>query len=144
MKYASVLLAISCLLSAVKAQWLETTIQLDSASAPYALCYNSQNNKVYCANSGRGTVTVVDGATNAAIATVTTGGYPCALCYNPQDNKVYCANGDSSGNVTVIDGVTDSVITAVAAGVYPGDICYNPQAGKVYFASGRSPMTAAP
>ena len=36
MKYASVLLAISCLLSAVNAQWLETSVQLPNSAEPFA------------------------------------------------------------------------------------------------------------
>ena len=64
------------------------------------------DNKVYCANDGSDNVTVIDGATDSVIATVTAGASPSALCYNPQNNKVYCANysGDS---VTVIDGATE-------------------------------------
>ena len=37
-------------------------------------------------------MTVIDGATDRVIATVTAGNYPRALCYNPTNNKVYCAN----------------------------------------------------
>jgi len=47
MKYASVLLAIGCLLSAVNAGWLETTNQLPDSAQPFALCHNSTNNKVF-------------------------------------------------------------------------------------------------
>ncbi|GEM_PF-1572378 len=47
MKYASVLLAVSCLLSVVKAQWLETGTQLPDSAQPSALCYNSTNNEVF-------------------------------------------------------------------------------------------------
>ena len=43
-------------------------------------------------------MTVIDGATNSVLATVTAGARPYALCYNPQNNKVYCAN---SGNAAV-------------------------------------------
>ena len=60
-------------------------------------------------------MTVIDGATNSVIATVTVGPRPQALCYNPSSNKVYCASSDSS-NVTVIDGATNSVLATVAAG----------------------------
>ena len=70
MKYASLQLAASCVLSVVNAQWLETTIQLSDSSDPQALCYNPTNNKVYCANDNSHNVTVIDGATNAVLATV--------------------------------------------------------------------------
>ena len=51
MKFASVLLAVGCLLSAVHATWLETTIFLpDSFSGlmnPRMVEYNSTNNTIY-------------------------------------------------------------------------------------------------
>jgi YVTN family beta-propeller protein len=50
------------LASAAQAQWLETTIPV--GSKPQDVCYNSQNNKVYSANNGSATVTVIDGASN--------------------------------------------------------------------------------
>jgi len=137
MKYASLLLALGCLVTAVNAQWLETTIQLDSGSTPWALCYNPQDNKVYCANWGGGDVTVIDGATNQILATVTVGLYPEALCYNPQNNKVYCAN-NYDGNVTVIDGATDSVLVTIAVGDRPIALCHNPAQNRVYVSNSRS------
>ncbi len=142
MKYAFVLLALGCLLTVVNAQWLETTIQLDSGSAPHALCYNSQNNKVYCANSGLGTVTVIGGDSNQVIATVPADPGPYDLCYNPTNNKVYCANYgsylDEDSTVTIVDGATDSVIATLVVGHRPRALCCNPQDNKVYCANGSS------
>jgi len=134
MKYASVLLAITCLLSAVKAQWLETTIQLPDSSEPIALCYNPLDNKVYCVNYGSDDVTVIDGATNQVIATSSAGDGPYALCYNPLDNKVYCANY-GSGDVTVIDGASNQVLTTIGVGVEPVAFCHNPQQNRIYVAN---------
>jgi YVTN family beta-propeller protein len=127
-KYAFLLLAISCSLSAVHAQWLETIIQLDSGSNPQALCYNAANDKVYCANAAAGNVTVIDAETNDVITTVSVGGSPCDICYSVTLNKVYCA-----GNVvTVIDGLTDSVVATIDPGVGVLALCYNPQNNKLY------------
>jgi len=70
-----------------------------------ALCYNPTDDKVYCANSGSNTVTVIDGATDSVIATVPAPAW--AFCYNPTNDKIYCGGAHT---VTVIDGVTDSII----------------------------------
>ena len=113
MKYVSVLLAAACLLSTVSAQWLETTIDLDPGSGPTFTCYNTQNNKVYCANWSTDKVVVIDGATNDVLTTVTVGSRPFALCYNPVNNRVYCANYQGN-SVTVIDGVTNATATVPA------------------------------
>jgi YVTN family beta-propeller protein len=125
-----ILLYLPLLLSA---QWLETTIA--AGNSPYALAYNSVNNKIYCGNYGSDDVTVIDGATNSVIATVTAGDNPLALAYNSSNNKVYCVNV-SSGNVTVIDGATNSLITTITVGSYPHALVHNPNENKVYCANG--------
>jgi YVTN family beta-propeller protein len=125
MKYVCVLLALGCLVTAVRAQWLEATIPLDSASVPWALCYNPQCNKVYCAASNIDKVAIIDGATNQVIATVNTGTTPWAHCYNTQNNRIYCANYNNA-SVTVIDGATNKVIDSVFSGNGPRAVCYNP------------------
>ena len=104
---------------------------------PWALCYNSVKNKVYCANHWSNNVTVIDGSSNRVIATVAAGRRPRALCYNPTNDKVYCANLDDGLTVTVIDGANDSVIATVAAG-WDLEACglgYNSTNNKVYCAN---------
>ena len=123
MKSKLSLYAVCCMLAAVlPAQWLETTIYLPDTT-PGVLCWNSTDNKVYCANCYGNNVTVIDGATNQVIATAAAGVCPLALCYNPQNNKVYCANQISS-DVTVIDGATNGVVATVTAGQNPRALCY--------------------
>ena len=56
------------------AQWLDTTITV--AAGPFALCYNSQNDRVYCACFDSDTVVVIDGATNAILAAIPVGDQP--------------------------------------------------------------------
>jgi YVTN family beta-propeller protein len=94
---------------------------------PSALCYNPENNKVYCSGSG---INVIDGGGDTLIATVPVGGGD--LCYNHTDNKVYCTSGD---NVNVIDGATDQIIATLRVGVTARALCYNPQDNRVYCAN---------
>ena len=68
----------------LSAQWLETTIA--AGSSPFALVYNTTNNKVYCANYGSNNVTVIDGATNDVITTIPVGDHPLGLVYNLTNN----------------------------------------------------------
>ena len=106
------LLAATCLLLATTAigQWLETRVWVDSF--PSALCYNSRDNKLYCANYVTNTVTVVDGASNEILCALPSGQHPLALTYNSIDNKVYCAN-EGEASITVFDGASDSVVATV-------------------------------
>jgi YVTN family beta-propeller protein len=94
------------------------------------MCWNSLNNKVYCANYESDGITVIDGASNLALASVHAGAQPYAICYNTQCNKVYCAN-EIGSSVTVIDGASDSVLKTVGVGAYPEALCYSPQGNKV-------------
>ena len=67
MKYASMLLAVCCLLSAVHGQWLERTIYLPDSfgglGSPSCLVYDSANNTIYVGGL-YGSVPVIDGATD--------------------------------------------------------------------------------
>ena len=125
------LLAICCSLSAVGAQWLETTIPV--GDYPEALCYNSLNNKVYCACNGstNDIVFVVDGATNLITARIDVGVDVYRSCYNPTANKVYCS--DWFGNlVAVICGAGDTVINYVDARGWRGVMACDSAGNKVY------------
>jgi YVTN family beta-propeller protein len=109
-------------------------------NSPAALTWNSQNNKVYCANESTNTVTVIDGQTNSVIRNITVGNGPKALVWNAQNNKIYCANAAGSypnydSTVTVIDGQTDSVITTITVGNGPWAFCWNPLQNRIYVAN---------
>ena len=83
-----------------------------TVSAPSGdLAVNPQTNFIYAANAGNydfnqhGSVTVINGATNAATTTLTDSNmpYPLRIAVNPATNKIYVVSLFSS-NVTVIDG----------------------------------------
>jgi YVTN family beta-propeller protein len=103
------------------------------------LCYNSTNNRAYCAgwpSYGADSVTVIDGAKDSVIKTLAAGYSINDLCYDALRNKIYCAAGtrSASDSVTVIDGASDSVIAAVSPGLGDGAgiLCLNSREDKVY------------
>jgi YVTN family beta-propeller protein len=53
---------------------------------PIAVAVNPSTNQIYVANYGSGTVSVINGATNTVIATVTVGNEPDAVALNPSTN----------------------------------------------------------
>ena len=63
------------------------------------------------------TLSVVDGASNAVVATVPLGTWPVGVAVNPRTNRIYVAN-DNTNNVSVIDGASNTVVAAVAIGVH--------------------------
>lgn len=120
------------------AQTVVTTI--GTGTAPKAAAVNPLTNKIYVANSGSGSVTVIDGNT-AGAATVTVGSNPSALAVNPATNKIYVAN-QGDGTVTVIDGVTNST-TGITVGSTPSAVAVNPSTNRIYVAnSGSGSVTA--
>jgi YVTN family beta-propeller protein len=89
---------------------------------------NPLTNKAYVANFNDNTVTVVDGALNVPITTVSAGSGPIAVAVNSVTNKIYVANVNfnaANGSVTVIDGVTNAT-TTVATGEEPRSLAVNP------------------
>jgi YVTN family beta-propeller protein len=115
---------------AVLAMRVEANIAV--GASPLAVGVNTTTNKIYVANSGSGTVSVINGATNSA-TTVTVGTQPCAVGVNTTTNKIYVANY-SSGTVSVINGATNGV-TPVALGDSPRAIDVNPTTNKIYVAN---------
>lgn len=115
--------------------YLETTIPV--GINPTVLTYNSQNQKIYCANTGSNSVTVINQINNQVIATIRVGNGPSVLLYNPTSNKVYCAN-QSSNDVSIIDGLTNNVLNTVAVGSNPSALICDSIHNKVYCANAGS------
>src|SRR5204863_3519406 len=92
------------LLPALSAQG-QTVTTLTAGTSPFAVAVNPVTNKIYVANTGSGSVTVIDGASNTA-STVGVGSGPIAVAVNPVTNKIYVAN--QVGSVTVIDGASNN------------------------------------
>ncbi len=132
MSFLSLMIIFLLLATISYGQWLETTIPV--GSNPYALVYNPTNNKIYSANWGSYSVSVIDGETNSVITTIPLENAPRTLVYNPTNNKVYTANYYDN-SVTVIDGETDNVTTEIPVGTFPCAFAYNLTYNKVYCAN---------
>jgi YVTN family beta-propeller protein len=109
-----------------------------SPAAPSALAVDSTSDEIYVANysNSNGSVSAINGATNAVSAPLATGAGPHALAVNPVTNKVYVADLGTS-IVTVIDGATNAAIigTPAATGTSPFAGVANPTADQVYIAN---------
>ena len=132
----------------VFAQQVITTVPV--GVMPFTEALNPVTNKIYIANAcgndttcsyySRGTVTVVDGATNHTLS-VNVGYSPEGVAVNPVTNKIYVANycGDDSscgwGSVTVINGATLAT-TTVTVGSGPNAVAVNSVTNKIYVVNG--------
>ena len=107
------------------------------------LGYNPTDNKIYCTaqhwNFGvpvRGSVQIINPATDSVVASVLVNHHTMALAYNPTNNKIYCANSFGVANVvTIIDGAGDSALATVEVGDVPGALAYNDTNNKIYCAN---------
>jgi YVTN family beta-propeller protein len=105
-----------------------------SGDEPVDISVNPNTNKIYVANYGSGTVSVIDGKTNSNATNIQIGAEPIAIAVNAKTNKIYVAN-NGSGTVSVINGETNRVIPEIKVGIYPRDIGINPVTNKIYVAN---------
>lgn len=104
---------------------------------PWGVAVNPAGSRVYVANSGSDSVSVIDAVSNTAINTVAVGSVPYGVAVNPQDSTVYV--GNYRGNsVSVIDAMSNIVIKSVPVGDAPYGIAVNPQGSQVYVANSGS------
>jgi len=74
--------------------------------------------RVYVANSGANTVSVINTSTNAVIKTITVGSNPTGVAVTPDGARVYVTNRGSN-TVSVIDTSTNAVVATISVGAGP-------------------------
>jgi YVTN family beta-propeller protein len=99
---------------------------------------NPVTDKIYVGNGqcAAGSVTVIDGATNA---TTTVAGGGGSVAVNPVTNTIYASTGNQT--VAVIDGATNTTTTVATGGGIPGgpvDVAVNPVTDKIYVVNNAS------
>jgi YVTN family beta-propeller protein len=94
--------------------------------------------KVYFADSYRGRVVAVGGATDSVVAVIPVGGgdWWAASCYDSTNKKLYYV-GDA-GMVTVIDCTADTVLETFTLRRWPNDVTWCPAHGRMYVGSWRA------
>lgn len=126
-----------CKLFELKAQTVTATLPV--GTAPRAIAVNLVTDTIYVANYGSapgsadGSVSAINGATNAVTTLVSGSANPSAIAVNSATNKIYVANNGSS-NITVIDGVTGNT-NSVGVGSSPIALAVNPITNKIYVAN---------
>ncbi len=117
-------------------------------NSPTAVAVDASTDTVYVANSGDGTVSVINGADcngtsgcSEAAQTVTLGGSPQGLAVNEATNTIYVSN--SNGYMYAIDGtVCDGTVTCMGTpqsmniGGSPSAIAVNPVTDSIYVTNG--------
>jgi YVTN family beta-propeller protein len=93
-------------------------------SVPYGIALNPDNGLVYVSNYGQfnttGTVSVVNGTTDAIVASIPVGKNPQSIIYNPANGLIYTANA-LSNSLSIINGTSNSLVGSTIVGTFPGN-----------------------
>jgi YVTN family beta-propeller protein len=87
------------------------TIQT-GGTAPCALAYSSQSDKLYCLNGGSHNISVIAESSDSLLHLVSGGTSPMALAYSSGRDRLYCV--DEGRAVIAIDCRSDSVLATVS------------------------------
>ena len=110
-----------------EAPWYTECVSATERTIPYA----------YVANSGSGTVSVVDTNQDAVVAQIPVGGVPWGVAVGPGGDRIYVANA-KSGTVSVIDGQSKSVTATLSVGSKPMGIAVSEDGKHVMVANSDS------
>ncbi len=87
--------------------------------------------RIYLANFGQGTVSVISDTTNKIIATIRVGNNPFGALYDPMNQKVYIADFTSS-ILSKSDPATNRVVASLNVGNGPWNIALDTANGQFY------------
>ena len=85
--------------------------------------------RIYVANSGDNSVSVINTATNAVTGKIAVGSIPSEIAITDYGARAYVTNQSSPGSVSVINTRKNIVIATIAVGDWPVGIAIIPQIG---------------
>lgn len=94
-------------------------------------------NFAYVANTGSGSVSVIDTSSVAVVGTVAVGSTPFAVGITPDGSRAYVANRGSD-SISVIDTSSNRVVATVGVGRTPHAVAVTPGGARVYVANQNS------
>ena len=77
-------------------------LTIQTGNSPSGVAVNPSTGRIYVANRGDGTISVIDSATKTVVGTITVGDIPAELAINPATNRLYLTYSDNN-ITTVID-----------------------------------------
>ena len=103
-----------------------------TGDAPIAISLNPLTSRIYVANHGSGTVSVIDVRSDQLIATIKVDPLPYSIAVNQKTNQVFVSSVYSNA-LKIIDGTTNAV-TSLKSGSYDA-MAINSNAGLLYLMS---------
>ena len=100
-------------------------------SGPVGVAVSPDGSRVYVADYGGVSVSVIDASNNTVVATVTDLSQPAGVAVSPDGSRVYVANY-GGGSVIVIDTSNNTVVATVTVGTNPFGVAVSPDGSRVY------------
>jgi YVTN family beta-propeller protein len=111
---------------------VETSITV--GNDPRGVAYNGDDDLIYVANNGDGTVSVINGETYSVTKVITSVVGANGVAYDSDHGLVYVTN-QSIDALTVISATTNSIVETIPVGDQPHGVAYNPTSHKIYVAN---------
>lgn len=103
-----------------------------TGAGPTSVAVNPRTNRLYVANSGSLTVSVVDGESRQVLATVPMSTRPQSVAVNQRSGRVYVATAESS--LVVISGDSNEVVDTIPLTSRPGGLAVDHRTDRVFVA----------
>jgi YVTN family beta-propeller protein len=108
--------------------------QVPVGRTPAFMAVNTATNRIYVSNVDDGTVSVIDGVSNA-VTTLPVGGAG-AIAVNERTNRIYVIRQGNAGEVAVIDGAAHTWYTLDTGSHDPRRLVVNPDTNRLYVSHG--------
>jgi len=113
----------------------QTSAQVKVGHSPISVIVNDDkmSSKIYIANSGSNSISVIDGTNNIKLKDIPVGTHPVYMALYPP-NKIFVANSGSD-SISVIDTITNTNIKNIPVGGNPDYIAVDERQQKIYVAN---------
>jgi YVTN family beta-propeller protein/autotransporter-associated beta strand protein len=106
-------------------------------SQPITAAVRGDESLVYVTNIDSNSVSAINTATNAVVATINVGTQPFGVAVSPDGARAYVTNsGGGSNNVSVINIATNTVVATIAGFSSPLGVAISPDGTRAYVANG--------
>ncbi len=107
------------------------------ANAPSRIAFTPDGSFAYAAGFPSNSVSVIDTATHATVATVPVGSLPTFVDVTPDGAFAYVANL-TANSVSVIDTATNTVVATIPVGAFPRALAFTPDGASAYVTNSNS------
>jgi len=106
-----------------------SSVEIPTGAVPRALAISGD--RLYTANFGDDTVTVIDTVAKSVVATIPVDAQPGSIAVSPDGARVYTVS-NVDGTLTVIDAASNTVQTTLGLGFAPAAVAVSPDSTRVY------------